>query len=95
MEIQENGANMSSGERQVLCICRALLKKSKIIVMDEATANIDVETELTIQTLISTEFKDATVLVVAHRINTIISSDRVLVLDQGEAKELDSPKKLL
>ena len=80
MEIKEGGSNLSSGEKQVLCICRALLQKSKIIVMDEATANIDHVTESTIQELIKEGFKDATVLVVAHRINTIIHSDRVMVM---------------
>ena len=67
----------------MLCICRALLQKSKIIVMDEATANIDHATETTIQELIKEGFKDATVLVVAHRINTIIHSDRVMVMADG------------
>ena len=63
--------------------------------MDEATANIDVETELTIQTLIHQEFRHARVLTVAHRINTIITSDRVMVLEMGELKEFDAPKRLL
>lgn len=63
--------------------------------MDEATANIDIETELTIQTLIHQEFSHATVLTVAHRINTIITSDKVMVLEMGEMKEFDAPKRLL
>ncbi len=95
MEIKEGGSNLSSGEKQVLCICRALLQKSKIIVMDEATANIDHETEETIQHLIREDFRHATVLVVAHRINTIIHSDRVMVLGDGQLKEFDTPETLL
>ena len=67
----------------MICICRAILRKSKLVLLDEATANIDVVTEAQIQTLLQNEFKDATMLVVAHRLNTIMSSDRILVLDRG------------
>ena len=94
MEIQENGSNLSSGEKQLVCICRAVLRKNKIVLMDEATANIDISTEQTIQKLISEEFKGSTVLTVAHRLNTIADSDRVLVLSFGEVVEFDKPRKV-
>jgi ABC-type multidrug transport system fused ATPase/permease subunit len=95
MLITENGANLSSGEKQLICICRAILRKTKIVILDEATANIDVVLEQRIQELISKEFQDATVLTIAHRINTIVNSDRVLVLSFGEVKEYAEPKILL
>lgn len=95
MEISENGSNLSSGERQLICICRAILRKSKLVILDEATANIDVITEQKIQTLINTQFVDSTMVVIAHRINTIIQSDRVLVLSFGEIQEFDTPQNLM
>uniref|UniRef100_A0A7S3N7W1 ABC transporter domain-containing protein n=1 Tax=Euplotes harpa TaxID=151035 RepID=A0A7S3N7W1_9SPIT len=94
-EIEEHGQNLSSGEKQLLCICRAILKKNKIVLMDEATANIDIKTEQIIQKLIKEKFEEATVITIAHRLNTIIHSDKVLVLEKGEAIEFDSPQKLL
>ena len=94
-EIQENGQNLSSGERQLICICRAILRKSKVVVLDEATANIDMVTEQKVQALITTQFKGSTMLTIAHRINTIIESDRVLVLSFGQIKEFDSPANLM
>jgi ABC-type multidrug transport system fused ATPase/permease subunit len=83
MKITEGGKNLSSGERQLICICRAILRKNKIVILDEATANIDVVTEQKIQTLINEEFTDSTVITIAHRLNTIIKSDYVLVLSRG------------
>lgn len=68
----------------MICICRAILRKNKIILMDEATANIDIKTEQIIQKLITEEFKDSTVITIAHRLNTILSSDKVLILEQGQ-----------
>ena len=82
-KIETGGANLASGEKQLICICRAALKSNKIVLMDEATANIDVKTEVAIQKLIHEEFKDSTVLTIAHRLNTIINSDKVLVLNKG------------
>jgi ABC-type multidrug transport system fused ATPase/permease subunit len=79
-KISENGSNLSTGEKALVCICRAALRKSKVVLMDEATANIDVNTEEIIQKLILEEFKDSTVLTVAHRLNTIMHSDKILVL---------------
>jgi ABC-type multidrug transport system fused ATPase/permease subunit len=86
---------MSSGERQLICICRAILRKSKVVILDEATANIDLVTEQKIQDLISKNFKDSTMLTIAHRLNTIIHSDRVLVLSFGRIKEFDKPRRLM
>ena len=83
MPIDENGSNLSSGEKQLICICRAILRKNKVVLLDEATANIDIVTEEKIQKLITLEFKDATVITIAHRLNTIINSDKVLVLSFG------------
>ena len=79
-KVQEEGKNLSVGERQLLCIIRAILRQSKLVMLDEATANIDVVTEKTIQSLIKEEFEHATVLTIAHRLNTIINSDKVLFL---------------
>ena len=94
-KITENGNNLSVGERQLVCICRAILRKNKIVLLDEATANIDVVTEQTIQKLIAEEFNGATVLTIAHRLNTIIKSDKVLILNKGQKLEYDSPKVLM
>jgi ATP-binding cassette, subfamily C (CFTR/MRP), member 1 len=94
-QIEENGQNLSSGEKQLLWIWRAILRCNKIVLMDEATANIDIKTEQTIQQLILEKFKEATVLTIAHRLNTIMHSDRVLVMQKGEVAEFDSPQNLL
>merc|ERR1712083_352851 len=95
MGITENGGNLAVGERQLLCIVRAILRNNKIVVLDEATANIDVVTEETIQKLISEEFVGATVLTIAHRLNTIIKSDKIVMLDKGSLLESGTPKELL
>merc|ERR1712224_185291 len=93
--ISEGGENFSQGQRQLLCIARSLLRKPKILVMDEATASIDNETDATIQRMIRENFRDATVLTIAHRLNTIMDSDRILVLDDGRIAELDTPENLM
>lgn len=95
MKITEGGKNLSSGEKQLICICRAILRKNKIVILDEATANIDVVTEQKIQKLIKEEFTESTVITIAHRLNTIIKSDKVLVLSHGQVVEYDTPKKLM
>ena len=94
-EVAEGGENFSAGQRQLICISRALLRKPKILVLDEATASIDNETDELIQRLVRVSFKNCTVLTIAHRLNTIIDSDRVMVLDQGNMMEFDSPDALL
>ena len=91
MKITEGGKNLSAGERQLICICRAILRKNRIVILDEATANIDVITEQKIQRLIDEEFTSSTVVTIAHRLNTIIKSDYVLVLAKGELVEYDTP----
>ena len=95
MIITENGGNISIGERQLICITRAILRKSKIIIMDEATASIDVNTENIIQKAINNLLNDSTILTIAHRIKTVLNSDRILVLDNGQVVEFDKPKILL
>lgn len=86
--------SLSAGEKQLICICRAVLRKNKIVILDEATANIDIATEEKIQKLMKKAFAKSTVFTIAHRINTIINSDRVMVLDEGKCIEYDNPQKL-
>ncbi|XP_065826757.1 multidrug resistance-associated protein 1-like [Oscarella lobularis] len=94
-EISEGGENLSVGQRQLVCLARALLRKTKILVLDEATAAVDLETDDLIQKTIRREFADCTILTIAHRINTIMDSDRIIVLDKGQIVEFDSPANLL
>ncbi|XP_034235576.1 multidrug resistance-associated protein 1-like isoform X2 [Thrips palmi] len=95
LEVTEGGENLSVGQRQLVCLARALLRRTRVLVMDEATAGVDLDTDDLIQSTIRTKFKDSTVLTIAHRLNTIVDSDMVLVLDQGKLLELDSPERLL
>ncbi|XP_055920592.1 multidrug resistance-associated protein 1-like [Eupeodes corollae] len=94
-EINEGGENLSVGQRQLVCLARALLRKTKVLVLDEATAAVDLETDDLIQKTIRSEFKDCTVLTIAHRLNTILDSNKVIVLDKGQIVEFDSPTALL
>nr|QAA95906.1 ATP-binding cassette sub-family C member 1 [Diaphorina citri] len=94
-EVSEGGENLSVGQRQLICLARALLRKTKILILDEATAAVDLETDDLIQSTIRSEFAHCTVLTIAHRLNTIIDSDRVLVLDKGLVVEFDSPSVLM
>ncbi|KAJ2656945.1 hypothetical protein IWW48_004768 [Coemansia sp. RSA 1200] len=94
-EVMQNGSNFSVGQRQLICLARALLKRAKVLVLDEATAAIDNSTDAIIQESIRKEFKDCTVLTIAHRLNTITDSDMILVLDNGRIAEYDTPQNLL
>lgn len=94
-EVSEGGENLSVGQRQLVCLARALLRKTRVLVLDEATAAVDLETDDLIQQTIRREFADCTVITIAHRLNTIMDSSRVLVLDKGEIREFESPENLL
>ena len=94
-EVSEGGSNFSVGQRQLICLARALLRNAKILILDEATAAVDPETDDLIQATIRKEFKDCTVLTIAHRLNTILDSTRIVVLSQGQIFEMDTPSNLL
>ena len=93
--VSEGGDNLSVGQKQLICLGRALLRKSRVIVLDEATAAVDIETDELIQTTIRKEFNDCTIVTIAHRLNTILDYDRVLVMNRGQVAEYDSPQVLL
>uniref|UniRef100_A0A8C8HV47 ATP-binding cassette, sub-family C (CFTR/MRP), member 2 n=1 Tax=Oncorhynchus tshawytscha TaxID=74940 RepID=A0A8C8HV47_ONCTS len=93
-EVSEGGENLSIGQRQLLCLARALLRKSRILILDEATAAVDLETDSLIQKTIRREFSYCTVLTIAHRLHSILDSSRVMVLDAGKIVEFDSPSTL-
>ncbi|KAJ1797805.1 Multidrug resistance-associated protein 1 [Coemansia sp. RSA 2399] len=89
------GNSFSDGQQQIFGLCRLLMRNRKIVVLDEATANVDLETDQRMQELIRSEFKDCTVLTIAHRLETIMNSDRIIVMDSGRIAEIGSPRELL
>ncbi|XP_077863979.1 ATP-binding cassette sub-family C member 9-like [Saccoglossus kowalevskii] len=94
-DVSEEGENFSVGQRQLICLARAFLRKASILIMDEATASIDLKTDNILQTVVSTAFSNRTVITIAHRISTILNSDTVLVLSDGKVMEYDTPQNLL
>jgi ABC-type multidrug transport system fused ATPase/permease subunit len=94
-EVEDSGGNFSMGERQMLCIARALLRRPRVLALDEATASVDFATDRLIQRTVRREFADVTCLIIAHRISTVIDSDKIMVLDAGALVEFDSPAALL
>lgn len=93
--MSESGSNFSMGQRQMVCLARAILRRNRILILDEATANVDPDTDRRVQETIREKFKECTVLTIAHRLNTVMDSDRVLVIDAGRAVEFDHPHLLL
>jgi len=96
-EIKEAGSNFSQGQRQLMSLARVLLKMndSKILVLDEATASVDVQTDKIIQQTIRNEFQNKTIITIAHRLDTVMDSDKILSLDNGVVQEFDTPTALL
>ncbi|XP_070560016.1 ATP-binding cassette sub-family C member 9-like [Ptychodera flava] len=93
--VSEGGENFSVGQRQLFCLARAFLRKTRILVMDEATASVDMQTDAILQSIVATAFADRTVLTIAHRVATIVDSDTILVLSDGKVIEYDTPQNLL
>lgn len=94
LKITEGGNNFSTGQRQLLCLARTVISKNKVLILDEATANVDPHTEFLIQQTIKDKFSQCTVLTIAHRLDTVLSSDKVMVVDNGTIVEFDTPEVL-
>ncbi|XP_049784176.1 ATP-binding cassette sub-family C member 5-like isoform X4 [Schistocerca cancellata] len=94
-KVTQEGDRLSTGEKQLLCLARALLRNCKILILDEATAAVDPETEACVQSTIESEFQHCTVLTIAHRLNTVMHCDHIIVMDKGQVVEMDTPRNLL
>jgi ATP-binding cassette subfamily C (CFTR/MRP) protein 4 len=94
-QIAESGKNFSGGQRQLLCLARAILQKSRILVLDEATANVDGRTDKLLQEAVNRSFRGATIISVAHRLDTVIENDLILVLGAGKVLEFGAPSELI
>ncbi|KAL3283459.1 hypothetical protein HHI36_006603 [Cryptolaemus montrouzieri] len=94
-KVRDRGTNYSIGQRQLICLARAIIRRNKIVILDEATANVDSETDVAIQKTMKKQFSDCTVLTVAHRLSTVINSDKILVIDAGELVEIGHPYVLM
>lgn len=94
-KLENEGANLSQGEQQILSLVRAVYLKRNLMILDEATAYIDVNTELKFQRIIEQEFQDSTMIIIAHRVQTVKNCDKIAVFDNGRLVEYDSPKNLL
>ncbi|XP_037583081.2 ATP-binding cassette sub-family C member 3-like [Dermacentor silvarum] len=95
METADGGTNLSVGQRQLVCLARALLRGSKVLLLDEATSQMDGDTDRLIQTTLREAFGNSTLIAIAHRIHTVLDYDRILVMDDGRVREYDTPASLL
>lgn len=93
--IAEGGLNLSQGQRQLLCLARAIIRRPRILILDEATSSVDVQTDALIQQSIREEFADSTLLVIAHRLSTVGDFDKIMVMHDGRVAEMGSPKELI
>lgn len=95
LPVAESGSNLSIGQCQLICVCRAILKPSQVLLIDEATAHVDTETERLLQSITANLLKNRTVLTISHRLNTVSDSDRLLVLENGIVVDFDTPARVL
>ncbi|KAJ1812894.1 Canalicular multispecific organic anion transporter 1, partial [Coemansia sp. RSA 2675] len=95
MNVGQDDNRFSSGQRQLFSLCRLIMRKRKVLILDEATAEVDLETDGKMQELIRSEFGECTVLTIAHRLDTIMSSDRIIVMEKGEIAEIGPPQELI